>query len=462
MLVIISDIHFTDNGFSRTIPAHAFRVFRERLRDMAYDASWRTGGVYRPIEQLDLVLLGDILDVIRSERWPNVDENGANYVRPWSDTGGQAFRDTLGEITEAILERNEPSFSVLRSLTEPGVMTLPPATAGGGVARVSREPDSRERVPVKVRIHYMTGNHDWFFHLGGDPFNQMRQKIVERMGLANPADQPFPYEPGESAVLSELCDQHQVFFRHGDFFDHFNFHGDRDASSIGDAIVVDLLHRFSATVTEKMGNDLPRECLDGLRQIDHVRPLLVVPVWVDGLLRRTCSDPKQAGEVKRIWDQVADRFLDMGFVRRCGDVLPALTLDKLAIGLKFSKGVSLRLLGQFFSWAGGKLPRGNENPDSADAMKEQAFKNRHARAIVYGHTHHHEIVPLNVYPTGGGFVNQIYANTGTWRVVNEQARLQPDEEEFMSYWVMTYVGLYKGDERGGRPFEAWSGALALP
>ncbi|MEK7404135.1 MAG: hypothetical protein AAB225_03420 [Acidobacteriota bacterium] len=462
MLVVISDIHFTDNGFTRTIPAAAFRVFRERLRDMAYDASWRAGGAYRPIEQIDLVLLGDILDVIRSERWPNVEEDHADYVRPWSDSGSPAFQDKLRDITTAVLERNEPSLSVLRSLAAPDVMTLPPATADGKVARVSREPDSPQRVPVKVRIHYMTGNHDWFFHLGGGPYNKIRELIVERMGLATPPDQPFPYEPGESEMLTELCDQHQVFFRHGDFFDHLNFHGDRDASSIGDAIVIDLLNRFSATVTGTMGDDLPRECLDGLRQIDHVRPLLIVPVWVDGLLRRTCADPKQAAEVKRVWDQVADRFLDMDFVRRCGDALPALTLDKLAIALKFSKGVSLRLLGQFFSWAGGKLPRGNENPDCADAMTEQAFKNRRARAVIYGHTHHHEIVPLNVYATAGGFVNQVYANTGTWRVVNEQARLKPDDEEFMSYWVMTYVGLYKGDERGGRPFEAWSGALALP
>ncbi len=34
--------------------------------------------------------------------------------------------------------------------------------------------------------------------------------------------------------------------------------------------------------------------------------------------------------------------------------------------------------------------------------------------------------------------------------------------EFMSHWVMTYLAVYRGDERGGRPFEAWSGALALP
>jgi hypothetical protein len=71
-------------------------------------------------------------------------------------------------------------------------------------------------------------------------------------------------------------------------------------------------------------------------------------------------------------------------------------------------------------------------------------------------------VPLNVYPTPKGFVEQIYVNTGTWRVYNERVQMRRDPPDFSSWWVMTYVGIYKDDERGGRPFEAWSGALALP
>ena len=41
MLVIISDLHLTDGTSGETINAGAFRVFRERLSDLAYDASWR-------------------------------------------------------------------------------------------------------------------------------------------------------------------------------------------------------------------------------------------------------------------------------------------------------------------------------------------------------------------------------------------------------------------------------------
>jgi len=49
MIVFISDIHLTDGTSGQTIKAGAFRAFAERLRDLAYDASWRTGGKYAPI-----------------------------------------------------------------------------------------------------------------------------------------------------------------------------------------------------------------------------------------------------------------------------------------------------------------------------------------------------------------------------------------------------------------------------
>ena len=61
MLVIISDLHLTDGTSGETIRVGAFRAFRERLRDLVYDASWRADGKYKPLEELNLVLLGDIL-----------------------------------------------------------------------------------------------------------------------------------------------------------------------------------------------------------------------------------------------------------------------------------------------------------------------------------------------------------------------------------------------------------------
>jgi hypothetical protein len=459
MLVIVSDLHLGDNAFSGTIPATAFRVFRERLRDMAYDASWRRGGRYRPIEELDLVLLGDILDFIRSELWPCVSPGDPEYVRPWSDPGGPALQSKLGQIADSILAENAQSLEVLRSFSDSReVMTLPPPTAGGGVAKVSRDFASPDRVPLKVRTHYVAGNHDWFLHLPGEAYNAIRRRVVSAMCLSNPANAPFPHDPLESEALLRLCERHSAWMRHGDRFDPLNCEASRDGSSLGDAIVVDLLNRFAATVRAELGHTLPAECVQGLRQIDYVRPLLLVPVWVNGLLARTCPDEKTRKRVKSIWNRLVREFLKLPFVEQRSETLPPGTLEKMALVLRISEGVSLGRLSRFMRWLSRHTDGGDGRPSFRDALTEGAIPP--ARSIVYGHTHRHEIVPLDV--GGNGAFEQRYLNSGTWRVVHEQARRRPEAEMFTNHWVMSYLALYKDDERGGRPFEAWSGALALP
>src|SRR5689334_9574920 len=124
MLVIISDLHLTDGSSGQTIRKGAFEAFRERLRDMAYDASTRRGNQYRPVERIDLVLLGDILDVIRSSKWC---ECG---VRPWTPEHPD-FATSIASITSLILERNQDSLAILKSLHDPAHMSVPQATPDG-------------------------------------------------------------------------------------------------------------------------------------------------------------------------------------------------------------------------------------------------------------------------------------------------------------------------------------------
>jgi len=455
MLVIVSDLHLTDGTSGETIRLGAFRAFRERLRDLAYDASWRANKKYKPIEELHLVLLGDILDVIRSTKWLG------DTVRPWGDPQSTAFANKVRTINDAILQNNADSLAVLKSLNDGKTITLPPATAEGKPAMVSRDPDAKDRQPVTVNLHYLVGNHDWFYHLPGAAYNEIRQSVVDKMGLANRADTPFPHDPSESAILPQIYEEHGVFARHGDIFDYFNYEHERNASSLGDAIVVELLNRFPEEVGKQMGGVLPRECTDGLKEIDNVRPLLVVPVWIDGLLRRTCADPSMTKKLKQIWDKLADNFLNLNFVRQRDSLFNLFdAVDKLEWALKFSRGVSLNNLSRLLSWIKEKVAT-RESSYFSHALTETAFKNRTARFIVYGHTHHHEIVPLDSAFMANGLVNQMYINSGTWRRVHELARLSPNEEEFMGYNVMTYLAFFKDDERGGRPFESWSGALGV-
>lgn len=455
MLVIVSDLHFTDETSGETVHSGAFKLFRDALSDLAYGASWRANGKYKPIEDLHLVLLGDILDVIRSTQWLQV--NGVqSQVRPWHNPQSQPFVDKVGAITAAILQKNRASLAALKNLN--GSVTIPEATETGMPADVDWKPDGKGRQPVEVHLHYLVGNHDWFFHLPGPPYDQIRQTIMNAMGLETPANAPFPHDPSDSATIQQIYSDHRVLARHGDVYDPFNYDGDRNESSLGDAIVVELVDRFAMEVSQKVA--LPAPCVAGLREIDNLRPTFVIPVWVDSLLKRTCPDTSLQMKVKEVWDGLVDQLLALDFVHKHHSFFHLFdSVEQLEWGLKFSKGVSKGNLSRLYAWITEKFAT-HDSSYYGHAATEEKFKNRKARAIVYGHTHVYEMVPLDSLVVSNAFFDQVYFNSGTWRPYHQLSRVHPEQEEFVKFQLMTYLAFFRGDERGGRPFETWSGVLA--
>ena len=452
MLVIISDLHLTDGTSGTTISKRAFKIFRERLREMAYEASWHKNGTYKPIEKIDVLLLGDVLDVIRSVKW--LDEK----VRPWDNVRSPAFLQMVQKINLDILSENDASFEILRGLSSDNNslrITLPPADDSGNVVKIGHEPEAKGRVPVEVSLHYMVGNHDWFYHLEGEEYNEIRQTVVEAMSLSNDPNEPFAHDPAESTKISNALNSHDVYARHGDIYDPFNYEENRDSSSLGDAIVVELLNRFPVEVRKQLGDQLPEECLDGLNEIDNVRPLLMIPVWVDALLDKTCSgQPDSAKKVKEIWNKLSDDFLKLDFVRsRDKWWNPLDAVDKLELGLKITNKISFDKIAGVIKWF-SKKRKGGDDSYHEYSIEEQAFKDKKS-FIVYGHTHHTEVVPLDA----SNIKDQIYINSGTWRAVYEMAKSDTKIPRFVDYRVMTYLAFFKEDERAGRKFEVWSGSL---
>lgn len=449
MLVIISDLHLTDGSSGATISVGAFEVFAERLRELALNASWRTDGAYRPVDRIDLLLLGDVLDVIRSSRW-----GAPGGVRPWDDPQRPDFIEQVRQITAGILRHNDDSLAVLRSLSTDGAISLPPATSHG------RPDPLGEPLPVEVKVQYLVGNHDWFYHLPGSGHNAIRELVVRGMGLDNRAEAPFPHDPHESDDVLEIARRHRVFARHGDIYDPFNYEGDRDRSSLGDCIVIELLNRFAVDVQRELGEELPGSALLGLRELDNIRPTLLVPVWIDGLLERTCPMASTRRQVKQVWDRLADRFLEQPFVRERDTWSPVDLVDGLERLLKFSKQLSVGWASKIVAWL--RSQAGQEDASYfRHALGEQDFRNRRARHVVYGHTHYAESVPLDASHAEGYVLNQTYFNSGTWRRLHRQTELAPSEHEFIPSDTMTYLAFFCGDERKGRPYETWSGTLGI-
>ncbi|MEW6717665.1 MAG: hypothetical protein AB1345_09200 [Chloroflexota bacterium] len=456
MLVIVSDLHLGDGTCGQSISPDAFNIFGDRLRTMAYSASWRKDGKYRPIETIDLLFLGDIFEVLHSTCWLDGGPEGSKAVKPWHDPESPAYAQKLDEITDAILEHNAEGLTVLKRMVQGDSVRILPADNRGNPAR-----GTTERFEVKVRPFYVVGNHDWLYHLPGNEYDNIRKKIVQGMNLTNLAT-PFPHDPSESEQLLELYKQYGVYARHGDIFDAFNYNAElgRNASTLGDALAIEVLNRFPVEVQQRMGDSMPEEFYTNLRELVNVRPALATPLWVSAQLRKSRQDIAREDEVKAIWDELGERFLNLGFVRAHDQRWnPFDSVDMLEMVLKFSRRTSFETINDLVIWIQEKL-WGGDISFSRHALAEEVFKQRSARFIVYGHIHNHEIIPLDTFFDGSSWVDQIYANTGTWRTYHDLTIYKPEEQKFVPYHVMSYLVFYKDDERRGRRFEAWSGALS--
>jgi UDP-2,3-diacylglucosamine pyrophosphatase LpxH len=447
MLIILSDLHLNDGTSGETLSPEAFALFADRLKELAVTASWRSDGAYRPIERIDLVLLGDVLDLLHSNRW-----HAQGSVRPWDDPQSPGLIDQISRITGDILSQNQESFSTLRGLATEGEIAIPP------MLRAARPASDADDQPVLVRTHYMVGNHDWFYHLPGGAYDALRQKLVDQMGLANRADRPFPHDITESDELLQTMRRHKVTARHGDAFDPLSFEGDRDLSGLTDAVTLDLVGRFVVEVEQNLGHELPDAAVLALREIDNFRPLLLIPAWIEGLLERTCPHPAVRKRVKQLWDRLAEELLASRLVRERDALSSANLVDGLSRALRFSKRRSNGWTTATAEWL--RAIRGADSDSLvAHALTEPDFRNRRAKHVVYGHTHAAEIVPLDASHAEGYVLDQVYFNAGTWRRIYRPASFAPAGHEFIATDTFSYLAFFQGDERKGRTFETWTGTL---
>ena len=484
MLVIISDLHLGDGTTAESIPASAFHLFAKRLRQDAHFASLHRGK-YRPIEELDVLLLGDILDPLHSTKWlfPTVGQEEfirvgsenlvritepgeSNYIRPWSDPNDPKFAAKLMEVTRAILEYNWEALEVLRKLATGEYIDFDPVDNNG-----ERIYKSVKKIPLRVRFHYMVGNHDWYYHLEGAAFDQIRQEIIKAMGLCNPpspfpfdlrkSDTTFSWKADEYPEIERLFRMYKVFGRHGDSYDTFNFDEEkgRNYPTLGDAFTMEVCNRYPEEL--KRRSELNQEVVNNMRQITNIRPALATPLWVTGQLRKLALENKlkeaREAELKGIWDELADNFLNLDFVRQADRSFEFDVVDKMQLAIKISKVISFETIDNLVFRLQNRKSAGADRSFARHALQEPAFLDDTARYIIYGHTHHHETIPLDFDDVGG---NQMYFNSGTWHTYFDLARKDPTEKKFIPYKALTYITFYKDDEHDERHFETWSGAYA--
>ena len=455
MLVAVSDLHLDDGTVGKSLSPDAFHIFRERLETLAVSASLRADGTYRPIDSIDLLLLGDIFELIHSTLWLKEKPGEPGYVRPWMSPAKPQLAAKIHEITQAILTHNAESMQVLSQMARGQAISLPPANAAGKPAL-----DSPDRLPVKVNIYYMVGNHDWFYHLPGEAYHPSRRLIIDACGLVNPPA-PIPYESCEWDVLCRLFERYHIFARHGDIYDRWSYNSElgRNAATLGDALSVELINRFPEEVEKSMGENLPSHFYRLLHEMINVRPNVAVPLWIGSQIRNFGVVDKIEAMVKDIWNDLVVEFLKLDFVRaQQSRWNPFDNVDELALVLKLTRWTSIENFNRAILLIKKRLFRGDPSYVK-HAIREPAFTRREADYIVYGHTHHHETIALDSYPHNGRENYQFLVNTGTWRACYDLTRYHPEQQKFLPYQLMSYLAFFTGDERHGRRHEAWLGKL---
>jgi UDP-2,3-diacylglucosamine pyrophosphatase LpxH len=414
MLVFVSDIHFTDGTAGETIDPGAFTKFSFYLENMAMAAG---------AEEIEIVFLGDLFDCIRSEYWL------ASSLRPWSDEKtvdgtGLTLKNRTIEILGGIINNPENRASLGH------LQTFKTAMAARG---------------VKVTYTYIIGNHDWLVNR----YPETRMMAAYALGIENPEH----YQTGRF-MLDCFWEEYRVVARHGDLYDPFNHMGDRDAPSLGDSLVIDLVNQFPRMVSEEIDTDFAPSLIARLKELDNVRQLFDVPLWIRSVCRQLGTIDTEE-RVKRIWNRTVDRFLSIEFVQKYDKPWQFDLVDQLELCLKISKVLTLEELLRLPL----RLLQSTHDSYAEHAFREQAVKDCKAVFTVYGHTHIHAIRPLDkvcMGAHGGEVLDKIYFNSGTWRKVHVRTA---HAEQFSGWHVMTFIAFYRGKERGGKKFEVWNGAL---
>jgi hypothetical protein len=163
--------------------------------------------------------------------------------------------------------------------------------------------------------------------------------------------------------------------------------------------------------------------------------------------------------IKRMWDYMVEQMLHLEVVRRMAGASPVDLIDGLAAALKFSRRDSQNWMGRTLAFL-ASLRGARSLSYAAHAMAEADFRNRRARHIVYGHTHQHEIVPLDASHADGYVLNQTYFNAGCWRRCYQPTQMLAGTHELVCAENFSLLCFYQGDERSGRTHETWCGTLA--
>ena len=423
MLVIISDLHFTDGTTSNwaggkdlfNVDPKAFKLFFSKISNMI--------GRRKPMKEVTFVYNGDVFDLLRTNVWFGVPRN----QRPWSvPLNKDKVYQRCTKILEDIIGHNKESLAWL-SGTHPDF-------------------DKVWKHDTTIKRVYIPGNHDRIINLHPPCRKQVRDNLLDQKGSGR-FENSYT-DPG----------YHQTLVMHGHESDAFNCEFDNQGNAkyaavpIGDPMTTMLFARLGYMAEEL---PIPKQAKKRFKDIDNVRPALSIIRYVqdiirdfnigkkvDGMIRETISDFEGLPFYKQ-WNKRHDRF-NIGFDEA----------DKLQVAMR-----AVRLLGSAVPVGLLEKLAGFIRDESCQKLAKRKLAsdlNSDIRYCVFGHTHEPTHIPLYVDKNQG--VEKHYLNSGTFRTTFTQTF---DKEDFLRFQRMSFVVIYGRKEftpTDNTPaYEMWSG-----
>jgi UDP-2,3-diacylglucosamine pyrophosphatase LpxH len=359
MIILFSDIHLTDTAERSTF---SLKDFMRHL--LAIIKSAKLKGV----TDLNIVLLGDIFEILKSRKWIEAD------LRPWQESS-PAHVETVKAIMQGIIDTNKEFFQAMMSLAK----SYP-----------------------ECRFDYIPGNHD-------RPLNTpmgVSARVLLQENL------PLYEKDGEEFQPIFVDHAHKLIARHGHEWDSNNRYGDK-TSPFGDAIVIELIQRLPLLASQNLKMQENDPLLDFLHDLDNVRPhtLGVIAQWVYGGLEGIQAEHPRATKI-----------IDRTFRELLCELI-ALT-DEVDFEIfarnRHRRKIVIKSLLRLMRIVGVlRIARWIHTEDKPDFYKTYARRDfltlgRNYKYVLCGHTHHHTVDSIDV---GKKAKPKNYINTGTWRKV---------------------------------------------
>ena len=449
MLVIISDLHITDESTAKNVRPEAFDVI---LGPRIITAAEKNSAT-----EINITLLGDIFDLVRTDYWLKIHRGD----RPWN---GQLDPKTGMNINAAANEAHfgqilDKIFATDTSRRFIDLLKNLPAAAGR---------------PVKVT--YIIGNHDRCLNNYPSLVNKIKNQLPGmEVEFANVLHAPA------YGVLARHGHEWDVQTHGWEFYNKVladedpklhRFHKDSyKIMAIGEVITAELMagliYRFAENLPgESLEND--KKLLENLKNVNNLRPMTNVFEWLVWLMQDAAVLP---GSYKSIlysslkealsgvldstlageWDKMANDLIFWGDITD--------RLEKFRMILSVSNYDHLSFLVNAFE----KMI--NEEEDyrkySRGAMQEWEMEHgldmTDIQYIVYGHTHRAERTYFSGSPQGKV---KMYINTGTFLPLIQRT---DDKKGFAMDHRLSTVFFYNRDEDfngrsdEGPTLELWNG-----